>query len=121
MSSLDFLSPPPSVRLISNTQRNVTGPAMFTPAVKEWHHNPKSRWYVFPRLHTSPCVVDRQRAKKYNTIVEGFKVLEANYEESERKLAAAEEQLSAVDTAYNTLTAQMEMSRQVLHDRDMVR
>ena len=66
-------------------------------------------------------IVNRQNTKKYYTIVKGFKVLEASYEESERKLAATEERLSAADTAYSTLTAEMEIGRQVLRDRDTVR
>ena len=58
--------------------------------------------------------------KKYETIVKGFIVLEASYEKSERKLAVTEERLSAADTAYSALTAEMEIGRQVLRDRDTV-
>jgi len=66
-------------------------------------------------------MVDREHVKKYDTIVKGFKVLEVSYEESERKLAATEERLSIIDSAYATLTAEMETGRQVLRDRDTVR
>jgi len=66
------------------------------------------------------CVVDSQRTKKYNTIVKGFKVLEASYEESERKRANTEERLSAIEGANTTLIAEMELGRQALRDRDTV-
>ena len=53
--------------------------------------------------------------------MKGFKVLEASFEESERKRTATEERLSVVDAAYTAMTAEMEMGCQVLHDRDVVR
>lgn len=54
-------------------------------------------------------------------IVNGFKVLEAKYDESQRKLAVAEEQLSAVSASRSEFATQMEMATQILHDREMVR
>ena len=48
----------------------------------------------------SPSDVDPQHAKKCNTIVKGFKVLEANYQESERKRVFAEERLSTIEAAH---------------------
>ena len=51
----------------------------------------------------------------------GFKVLEAKYDESQRKLAVAEEQLSAVSASRSEFATQMEMATQILHDREMVR
>lgn len=53
--------------------------------------------------------------------MKGFKVLEASYEESQRKLAAAEEQLSAVSASYDELIAEMKVAQQILHDRETVR
>ncbi|KAF9643980.1 hypothetical protein BDM02DRAFT_3191010 [Thelephora ganbajun] len=55
---------------------------------------------------------------KYDTIVKGFKVLEASYEESQRKLTVTEERLSTVDATHAVLITEMEASRQVLHDRE---
>ncbi|KAF9643347.1 hypothetical protein BDM02DRAFT_3191782 [Thelephora ganbajun] len=55
---------------------------------------------------------------KYDTIVKGFKVLEVNYEESQRKLAITEEKLSAVDAAHTALIAKMEEAQQILHDHE---
>ena len=59
--------------------------------------------------------------KKYDTVVEGFKILEARYEESEMKLAMTEERLRAVDIAYATLVSEVEAGRQALRDRETVR
>ena len=59
-----------------------------------------------------------QRTKKYETIVKGFKVLEASYEESQRKLAATEERLSTINVAH---AAEIETAQRILHDRDTVR
>ena len=59
--------------------------------------------------------------KKYDTIVKGFKVLEASYKESQRNLAAAQERLSTIDIAHTALIAEMGTVQQILRDRETVR
>ena len=54
-------------------------------------------------------------------IVKGFKVLEAKYEESQRKLVATEEQLAAVSASHDAFLGHMEAAKQVLRDRETVR
>ena len=94
--------------------------AAFIPGTKERRHNPASRWYAFT-LPSFPRETELVCTKKYDTIVKGFKVLEASYEESQRKLTIAEERLSVIDAAHAALIAEMETAKQILHDREMVR
>lgn len=61
-----------------------------------------------------------RRAKKYDTIVKGFKILEASYEQSQSNLAITEERLSAINAEHSALIAEMETAKQILHDRETV-
>jgi hypothetical protein len=65
--------------------------------------------------------IDASHTKKYDTIVKGFKILEASYQESQRKLTVTEEQLSTIRAPYNTLIVEMEAVQRVLRDRETVR
>ena len=71
--------------------------------------------FIFPIRET-----ELGYAKKYDTIVKGFKVLEASYEELQRKSAATEERLSAIDAARAASIAEMETVQRVLHDYETV-
>ena len=83
---------------------------------------PNIQEVCYPPLHPlHPLAFIRDIPKKYDTVVEGFKILEAKYEESEMKLAMTEERLRAVDVAYATLVSEVEAGRQALRDREMVR
>jgi len=79
---------------------------------------PISRRYVFPPRYTSRidwC------GKKYEIVAKGFKALDADYAECQKKLSIMEERLSTVDAARSTLITEMEIGRQVLRDRETVR
>ena len=92
----------------------------FIPRTKVRRHNPTSRWYEFP-LPSFPHETELGLAKKYDTIVKGFKVLEASYEESQKKLAVTEERISTIDAAHAALIAEMETAQRILYDRETVR
>lgn len=94
-------------------------PVAFIPGMKVCHRNLASRWYV-TSLAPYPPHDNNLHTKKYDTIVKGFRVLETSHEEYKKKLATAEERLSAVDAARARLIAEVEVGRQVLHDREMV-
>lgn len=53
--------------------------------------------------------------------MKGFKILEASYEESKRKLAAVEDELSNVTFAKEALFADVGVARQLLRERETVR
>ena len=56
--------------------------------------------------------------KKYDTILKGFKVLEADYEKSKKNLAISEEIVHAACIAYAGLVSETEA---VIHGREQVR
>ena len=53
--------------------------------------------------------------------MKGFKILEANYKESQQRLATTAERLSTIDTAHAALIAEMGAAQRSLHDREAVR
>ena len=97
-------------------------PAAFVPRTKEHHCKLVFRRCVSPLPATFLLFgVDLRTTKKFDTVVKGFKVLEASYEESQGKLAITEERLSTVNTALTALIAEMEAAEQLLHNRETVR
>jgi hypothetical protein len=76
---------------------------------------------VYPPLHTSRTLISVCYEKKYDTIVKGFKTLEANYEESKKKLAISEETAHVARAAYIELVSEAEASQTVIRDREQVR
>ena len=54
-------------------------------------------------------------------MVKGFKVLETRYQESMKALAFVEKELSTVNAVRDTLLAEIEVLKRVIHERDTVR
>ena len=59
--------------------------------------------------------------KKYSTIVKGFKILEANLEESKKNLAVSEETVRVARVAYAELASEVEACRASISHREQVR
>lgn len=90
--------------------------------MKGRHPSQSLRGYVFALLYGfPPCEINLLCTKAYDTIVKGFKILEANCEESQKKLAAAQEWLSGVDASHEALTAEMRAAQQILNNYETVR
>ena len=82
-------------------------------------HNLQTVRFIFP--YTSPALMLVRSLQKYSIIVKGFKILEANFEESEKNLAISEETVRTARVAHAELVSEVEASQAVIRHREQVR